>query len=465
VSPTEILRSTTFRFACALAAFFGGTTLLLFAFIYTQTAGFESRRIEALITEDARIEARQSPDSVRQFVATRVTNDFHHLNFAGLFDASGNRIAGNLDGLPEGVPPDGAAHIARISPSDQRNLPAETVRAVERRLPDGNILVVARYSEEVERLSEEVVRALELGLVPALFLSVLAGIFMSWQAQIRVKEVNVAAQRIMRGQLRERLPIRGSGDDFDRLSGSVNRMLDEIERLLDEIKATGDEIAHDLRTPLTRVRAQLESARRKPASAEELAAAIDKSMAGLDQALAIITALLRIREIEAGRRRAGFAELDLAEVVGAIDDLYQPIAEEKNIHLSLEITLTRRLFGDKDLLIEAVGNLVDNAIKFTPVGGVIGLTLTEQDGNPLIRVADTGPGIAEDERAMVFLRFHRSTGAQQIAGIGLGLSLVAAIAKLHDIRIVLSDAGPGCLVDLIFEDPAGRARERGLGAH
>jgi signal transduction histidine kinase len=459
VSPTELFRSTTFRFACALAGFFGGTTLLLFAFIYSQTAGFETQRIDALISEDAKIEAARPPEAVLRFVTTRVTGDFHRLTFAGLFDSQGRRIAGNLARLPDGVLPDGEAHVARLAPSDQVDMPVETVRVVERPLADGTILVVARYSEEVERLSQEVLRALELGLIPAVALSLLAGIVMSWRTQTRVKEVNEAAARIMRGHLRERLPVRGSNDDFDRLALSVNRMLDEIERLLDEVKATGDEIAHDLRTPLTRVRTRLENARRKPAPAAELEAVIDRSMLGLDQALAVITALLRIREIEAGRRRAGFREVDLAEVVVAIDELYQPIAEEKNIGMTLEVAETKPLIGDKDLLIEAVGNLVDNAIKFTPEGGVVRLILGLHPGGPLIRIADTGPGIAAAEREVVFLRFHRSARDQHVDGVGLGLSLVAAIAKLHDIRIVLHKDTPGCVIDLEFGGPAAATTE------
>ncbi|MEI9984684.1 MAG: HAMP domain-containing protein [Aliidongia sp.] len=178
------------------------------------------------------------------------------------------------------MPIDGRAHVANIAPSNHRDAPAEMVRVVETRLSDGNILVVARYSEEVERLSPPRGSALELGLIPAMALSLLVGLFMSWRAQKRVKEVNVAAARIMRGNLRERLPVRGSRDDFDQLAISVNRMLDEIARLLDEVKATGDEIAHDLRTPLTRVRARLENAMRKPARPGELEAVIERSIQG-----------------------------------------------------------------------------------------------------------------------------------------------------------------------------------------
>ena len=450
VSLTEILRSTAFRLACGFAGFFGATTLLLFAFIYWQTAGFEIRRIETVLMEDARSEAARPPDAVRRSVETRVINDFHHFTFAAVFGADGTRIDGDLDTLPDGVPMDGKAHPAKISPHDRPDLPAEEVRVVEAPLSDGTILVVARYCVEVDRLSRELLAALGLGLIPALALSLLAGLFMSLRAQKRVKEVNVAAARIMRGNLRERLPVRGARDDFDQLAISVNRMLDEIARLLDEIKATGDEIAHDLRTPLTRVRARLENAKRMQAGPGELAQVIDKSIHGLDQTLAIITALLRIREIEAGRRRAGFRAVKLSEIVQAVDELYQPIAEDRTIALTLDIAVQPVVFGDRDLLIEAVGNLVDNALKFTPEGGSVGIALTQRQGRPLLVIADTGPGIAEEEREAVFLRFHRSAKAQHVPGVGLGLSLVSAIAKLHDIRITLGERAPGCCVELDF---------------
>jgi len=451
VSPTELLRSTTFRLATALAGLFGASTLLIFAFIYWQTAGSETRRIETLIADVARIEAGEPRDIIERFVTTRVTNDFHHLTYAALFDAEGKRIAGDLDAMPAGLPPDGLVHVTRVAPQPHGGPQAETVRAVERRLPDGSFLVIGRNSEELERLREEVARALALGLLPAVMLSLATGIFLSWRANQRVKEVNDAAERIMHGQLRDRLPVHGTADDFDRLSGSVNRMLDEIERLLDEIKGTGDEIAHDLRTPLTRVRARLENARRKRASVEELEATIDKAMIGLDQALAIITALLRIREIEAGRRRSGFGEVDLAEIITAADDLYQPVAEDREIRLVLQLDVVASRQGDRDLLLEMVGNLIDNALKFTPRGGVVTITLNDTRQGPLLRVADTGPGIAAEERDMVLVRFYRSVRDQQIAGVGLGLSLVAAIAKLHDIRLAFGDGAPGCVVELHFD--------------
>jgi signal transduction histidine kinase len=457
VSPSELLRSTTFRLASALAGLFGASTLLIFAFIYWQTAGSETRRIEQLIAYDAKTEAAEPRDMVERFVTTKVTQDFHHLTYAALFDAKGRRIAGDLEAMPADLPVDGQVHVTRVVPPGNGGPEVETVRAVARRLDDGSFLVIGRNSEELERLREEVARALELGLAPAILLSLATGFLLTWRASARLKEVNDAAERIMLGQLRERLPVHGSGDDFDRLSVIVNRMLDEIERLLDEIKGTGDEIAHDLRTPLTRVRARLENARRKRAPVEELEAAIDKAMIGLDQALAIITALLRIREIEAGRRRSGFSEIDIAEVVAGAEELYQPLAEDRHIGLTLHLDPVKPFYGDRDLLFELVGNLIDNALKFTPSGGAVTVSLSDGRGGRVLRIADNGPGIPEDERARVLVRFYRSARDQQIAGVGLGLSLAAAIAKLHDVRIVFGDAEPGCIVELHFDNAVRRA--------
>ncbi|HVJ55658.1 MAG TPA: ATP-binding protein [Aliidongia sp.] len=445
----DLAQGTTFRLACAFAGFFGASTVVLFLFIYWQTAGSEVNRIDNLIAKDAKIVAELPSDAVRQFVETRVTGDFHRLSYAALFDAQGHPVAGNLDTLPEGLPPDGKVHITRIQPTERAFDELESVRAVERRLGDGELLVIGRNSEEVERLRAELISALELGLIPAMIAALAGGMFLSWRTSNRVKEVHRAAERIMRGHLRQRLPVRGTRDEFDKLSHSVNLMLDEIERLLDELKATGDEIAHDLRTPLTRVRARLENTRRADATPEELEAAIDKATIGLDQALAIITALLRIRELEVGRRRAGFTQIDLAEVVSAIHDLYQPLAEEKDIALLLETNGSAPIYGDHDLLIEAIGNLVDNAVKFTPEGGKIRVILAERDGMPVIRIEDNGPGIAPEEREMVFTRFYRSGRTKGTMGMGLGLSLVAAITRLHNISIDIGDNKPGCAIELL----------------
>ena len=220
-----------------------------------------------------------------------------------------------------------------------------------------------------------------------------------------------------------------------------------LEEALQEAKVVGDNIAHDLRTPLTRVRIRLERGREHAATLEELRAVADQAIAGLDQSLTTITALLRITEIEHSRRREGFSEVQLAPLIREAGDLYDPIAENKGVTLRVEALDGAAVRGDRDLLFEAVANLVDNAVKFTPEGGRVELALLHQEGETVIRVSDTGPGIPEIEREAVTQRFYRSDKSRNIKGLGLGLSMVAAIIKLHSFRFRIS-AGPGCTAEI-----------------
>jgi PAS domain S-box-containing protein len=220
-----------------------------------------------------------------------------------------------------------------------------------------------------------------------------------------------------------------------------------LEEALQEAKAVGDNIAHDLRTPLTRVRLRLERGREHASTLEELRAVADQAMAGLDQALTTITALLRITEIEHSRRHEAFSEVQLAPLLREAGDLYEPIAENKRVTLQIATPDRASVRGDRDLLFEAVTNLVDNAVKFTPEGGRVELALLRQEGETVIQVSDTGPGIPEFEREAVTQRFYRSDKNRNIKGLGLGLSMVAAIVKLHGFRFTIA-AGPGCTVEI-----------------
>jgi PAS domain S-box-containing protein len=220
-----------------------------------------------------------------------------------------------------------------------------------------------------------------------------------------------------------------------------------LEEALQEAKVVGDNIAHDLRTPLTRVRIRLERGREHAATLEEFRAVADQAIAGLDQSLTTITALLRITEIEHSRRREGFGEVQLAPLIREAGDLYDPIAENKGVILTVEAPDGATVRGDRDLLFEAVANLVDNAVKFTPEGGRVELALLIQESEVVIRVSDTGPGIPEIEREAVTQRFYRSDQSRNIKGLGLGLSMVAAIIKLHSFHFRVS-AGPGCTAEI-----------------
>ena len=265
---------------------------------------------------------------------------------------------------------------------------------------------------------------------------------------------------IVAGELRERLPESGADDPFARLAKIVNGMLDEMEMMINALAGLGNDIAHDLRTPLTRVRLALERGRTHAATLEELQEITDKAIAGIDQSLAIVTALLRLTEIENNRRMAGFGDVALDEILREVCDVYEPIAEDKRIALGVVIDRDVQVWGDRDLLFEAVANLVDNAIKFTPSGGRVELALEAEDDTALVRVRDSGPGISEPEREAVLRRFYRSDKMRNTPGVGLGLSLVAAIVKLHGFRLIIGPAPGGRIEILAWTGRAGSIRHR-----
>src|SRR5262249_62124969 len=214
-----------------------------------------------------------------------------------------------------------------------------------------------------------------------------------------------------------------------------------------EIAGVGDDIAHDLRTPLTRARIRLERGREHAITMEELRSVCDQAIVGLDQSLAIITALLRITEIEHSRRLDAFSDVPLAALVREVGDLYEPMAEDKGVALAVEVANEAIVHCDRDLMFEAVANLVDNAVKFTPKGGRVEIDLLRRERESVIRVKDTGPGIPADEHESVTKRFYRSDKSRGTGGLGLGLSLVAAIVKLHGFRFAIAP-GPGCTAEI-----------------
>ena len=224
-----------------------------------------------------------------------------------------------------------------------------------------------------------------------------------------------------------------------------------MEAMINALAGVGNDIAHDLRTPLTRARLTLERGRTHANSLEQLQEVPDKAIGGIDQSLAIITALLRLTEIENSRRSAGFRNVDLHEILREVCDVYEPIAEDKGINLGADIDRKLQVWGDRDLLFEAIATLVDNAIKFTPSGGKVSLELMRGEKETIVCVTDTGPGISEHEREAVLRRFYRSDKIRNTAGVGLGLSLVAAIVKLHGFRLTIHP-GPGGRIELVCPD-------------
>jgi signal transduction histidine kinase len=453
----DFLRTTMFRLAASFAVIFSMSVIVLFAFIYWQTETRETERIDRFLVADAALIARQTQPQIEQAVLLRNLGDLHRITFAALFNADGRLLIGNLAALPSGLPIDGHAHSLDTVPVETGALGLGAARAVGRRLPGGNILVVGRNVDALDTLGVIVLSGLELGVIPALLVSIAAGAFVSWRAQRRVKSVHQAAERILSGDLRERLPVRGTDDDFDRLARSVNLMLDEIRRLLDSVKGAGNDIARDLRAPLARLRDRLARAKEEALPANQLREIADAAVVELDRTLSMITTLLRIGQIEAGRRHGGVARFDLAVLVEEVGQIYQPLAEDAGIALDVAGAPRLTITADRGLILEAIANLVQNAIKFTPTGGQIHVAAIATPEGPAVRVADTGLGIPTAQRDRIFERFYRLDPSRHDDGGGLGLSLVAAIAKFHGYRVTIEDAQPGAVFTLLCRPEAALA--------
>jgi signal transduction histidine kinase len=442
----HVVRTSTLRSSFAIASVFVLCTLLLFGFIYWRTAAYIMSMNDVLLIDELGVFSANTPERRLQEIDDRLRKDPRRIKIAGLFGANGHRIAGNIESLPSGLVPDVPTNAAVVR-ADASGRETQNVRLATHPLTNGDVLVIGRNIDELAKMAQIVGWALVLGLVLAFGLAVAIGMVLSVRAHERLLEVNRKIQRIVAGDLRQRLPTHGRDDSFDELALSVNRMLGDIETLVHEVAGVGDNIAHDLRTPLTRVRLRLERGRERAATLDELRAVTDQAIAGLDQSLSIITALLRIAEIEHSRRLDGFDCVALGPLIHEVRDLYDPIAEDKGISLRVDADDGTIVHGDRDLLFEAVANLVNNAVKFTPAGGCVELALLRRGTETIIRVRDTGPGIPEIEREAVTRRFYRSDKNHRTEGLGLGLSLVAAIVKLH--RFSFSFAtGPGCTVEI-----------------
>jgi signal transduction histidine kinase len=441
----DFVRTTTFRWTSIA---FAGCIVLFSALVYWGAAATMRASMDATITDASDITAAQTPERRLDAIEDRINTDPRRVKLAGLFAADGHRLAGNIDSLPRGLVLDAPAQTADVVRLERGHNEVMSVRAVARHLPNGDILVIARHNGEIKELAGIIGRALLLALPFALGLSLLIGIIMSFRIQRRVTELNAMVRRIAGGNLRERVPTAGLEHPFDKLAVVANGMLDEIEILVEDMASVGNEIAHDLRTPLTRVRVGLERGRANAKTLKELQEVTDRAIGGVDQSLVIITALLRITEIENSRGRANFGEASLADLVREVGELYEPIAEDKHVALRVSAEDDVKVNCDRSLLLEAVANLVDNAVKFTPEGGSVTLALAQRADGSVIRIADTGPGIAEGERGAVMRRFYRSDKSRNTFGVGLGLSLVSAIVKLHGFKLKLS-TGPGCVAEIV----------------
>ena len=444
----DLRRAASFRMALLFMALYGLIAVLLFGFLYVQISSYEMERIDEWLPRERNAVLRSTAAELVARVADHARLDPQDERPFGLFGADGEHLAGTFPAGRPAIELTGRPYTLSLIDQGQ----SRELRVVAYPLPDARMLVLSQDLNEIHHFNRMLLRALATAAALTLLMGLAGAALIGRRAVQRLDAITGAIQSIVSGDLSQRLPLRqdGASDDLDRLVAVVNGMLDDIERLMHEVKGACDGIAHDLRTPLARLLAGLERAQRRAGSVADYHAAVASAIEETQSLLTTFNAMLRISEVEDGVRRAGFGTVDLAAIADDAVEFYEPSADDKQIALAYVrppgLACTMR--GDPSLLFEAVGNLIDNAIKFTPAGGRITVTLSEQPDGFRLDVADSGPGIPPSEREAVFLRFHRSESSRHLPGNGLGLSLVAAVARLHGMQVAILDSDQGCHIAL-----------------
>jgi len=451
---TELLRSSSFRLSLVYMLLFAGSVLLLLGFIYWATVGYMARQTDATIEAEITGLAEQYREgglsNLVNILQQRVERDPDSSSVYLLASSTFTPLAGNIDAWPD-VETGSDGWLTFAFKDTRAGGRVFQARARPFLLQGGLHLLVGRDTRELRATQQLIIRALVWGMALTLALAMAGSIIMSRSMLKRIDRINQASREIMAGDLQRRVETTGSNDEFDQLAISLNAMLDEIERLMDGIRHVTDNVAHDLRTPLTRLRTRLEQLHGELDQGSPNAAYVEQSIADADQLLTTFGALLRIARIEAGGVRANIDNVDLASLVQDAVELYDAVAEEKQITIEIALEARPQVSGDRDLLFQAIINLLDNAIKYSPQADRIMLRLAERNHRPVVSISDNGPGIPAAERDRVLQRFYRMDQSRSQHGSGLGLSLVAAVARMHDAEIVFSDNHPGLIVELHFK--------------
>ena len=452
--PPRFWHTTSFRAAVVATLALALTAILMVAFVTRSTNDAMSRAtIDALDREGAvlhRAYAQGGLDGIAQAIQGRITTGDAHLYM--LLDATKRIVAGNLI-EPPAFPAEahGGGTFRYYLPSDDRRAPARLAAGRVFALPNGASLVVARDIEPQRIYLAATNRALAIGMALLALVGLAAGVALGRHILKRVDSMTAASRSIMAGNLTQRLPRTGTEDELDRLADSLNTMLDRIELLMLGMKEVSDNIAHDLKTPLNRLRNRAEAALADQRGSPAWRSGLEHAIEDADELMKTFNALLLIARLEAGAVDDTMAPVEIGCMVEDLAELYAPAAEEAGLELDwqgagpepIHVRANRQLLG------QAIANLIENAIKYAAPGdgtasdATVSVTLQPRDGTVEIAVADRGPGIAEEDRERAVRRFVRLEASRTKPGTGLGLSLVAAVARLHDGRLRLEDNRPG----------------------
>ena len=449
------LRTSAFRLAVGYGLIFtlGVSVLLGFIYLFSKTILSDetdaviSAELEGLIDEYHRSGLPGLNDELTWRADSWGTTGAVYL----LVDGSLTKEGGNLNNWPfSGIPRERWTefYLAARRPND--DLVNHPVRASIVPLPGGHRLLVGMDVSAERRFIETFRTATLWGIVATALVGVLAGSWLSRRLTRRVQRAAETCDAIVGGDLSQRLPVKGSHDEFDALAQAVNSMVDRLAEKTQVLRASFDSAAHDLRAPLYRLRGRLEDAARSPSADQELRDGIDTSLQELDHVQRMLSTLLQIAQAESAMSVANSAAIDLGELTSDMADLYEPAARDRHLALTVQVDPGCDVRGNRQLLAQVVANLIENALKYVPAGGRIELKAERVGPRSRLTVSDDGPGIPESERQHVLEPFVRLPGATAIAGTGLGLSLVAAIARLHHAELKLADNAPGLKVMLDF---------------
>jgi signal transduction histidine kinase len=440
---TRFLHTEAFRLSAIYAGIFALSMLALGSVVFVMTdRAFRDQVVQFSRADIAAMRngfdaegLKEAHEVLLQIMGTPGESDFF------LLQKDGKKIAGNLPAMPA------RSGIVSLPGSG----PGHDILGVGDFLEPGLYVYAGSDLHRIHGAEREILQTLAWLFALAMLLAIAGGVLVSRSFLQRSDAMALACRAIMDGDLKARIPVRGTHDELDRLAGTINEMLDRIAALMENLRQVTNDIAHDLRTPVSHLRQRLERARDDSRQAEDYAEALNAAIEKTDEILQLFASLLRIAQIEGGARRADFAPIALGPLLTHVRDMFGAVAEAGGHHLELKLEAEATIRGDRALIIQALSNLIENAILHTPEGTNISLLLSRTEERTLVTVNDDGPGVPREEHAKLFQRLYRREASRSQPGYGLGLSLVAAIAELHGAAIAMRDDGmPGLGITLSF---------------
>lgn len=447
----KILQTTIFRLAAFYVIAFAMTLGVLGIIGYQGTSFILhlnlDRRVQRAMTT---LKASYDVGGTSRLVEEVNAQERHRHNsplFYLVLDAKGQRLGGHLTANPTHIGWSDMFHV------DEADGDIDHLRVLFAELPGGIRLAVGGDLEAIENEEHTIFGAVLSAFVAVVLLGSIGGLGLSFTLFKRVESIRQTAEAIIEGDLSQRIPVRGGDDDLDRLSRTLNNMLDRISELMESLRQVSTDIAHDLKTPLARLRHRLEAAQGHAQSVEE-GANLESAIIHVDEILATFSALLRIAQIESGTRRSGFRDVDLSCIFHTVIEAFTPAAEDDHKRLVSDISPSIRIWGDMELLTQMIANVVENAVRHTPPGTLICVSLRKDENAIVGVVRDNGPGVPEHECERLLQRFYRLERSRSTPGNGLGLSLVKAVSELHGIGLEVRSVKPGLEICMRFSESA-----------